>query len=357
MRPTPIPPPPSPPPPKVGEHQSEAILSKDGGKRESTFEGADTRSCCCFASYFRHVTSAMMAFDNKRGALWIAAGIFSGFGTAFCLSELRRRLREKCSREPLSRLEDSIRLADLEILARSSNTSLKKSAEQLLLDRAMKKQNLHFIVNVCYSEDEYQVLKGVTVLGVLVKSTEFKDRLVQHGVLETLAHCLEFSYSRGYKTLAEMGGLDVRLQKLSSAALFDLLCDEDANKTRLVQANPSVVVAILQLMAKTKSKEVMRWCLFDAHQLTLCETVRQELIISGAVPIVSELLVRNQGDAILIRLCLQMLVTFANASEQDEADILKAIGEYDVFVPTVVSLRAGEHNFFFYIVRYYIYFI
>ena len=100
-------------------------------------------------------------------------------------------------------MEDEIRLEDLEVLVRSSNYSLRKSAEQVVLDRAMKNQNLDFIIGACYSQDEFQVLKAVVVLAMLVKNSERSERekLIDHGILESLSHSLVYSVQTGYRRL------------------------------------------------------------------------------------------------------------------------------------------------------------
>lgn len=284
-----------------------------------------------------------MAFDNKR-ALWIAAGILSGLGTAFCITELRKFIREKCTRRPLSKMEDSIRLEDLEVLVRSPNYSLRKSAEQVVLDRAMKNHNLDFIIEACYSSDELQILKAVVALAVLVKSSERveKDKLIEHGILESLAHALVDSVQLGFKELVKMGGYDFRLQKCASESLFHLVYDEDSAKIRLTRSNSSLVGTLLKLISETRNKEVMRWSLFTIHQLAACDSLRPQILDSGVIPIVSEMLVRNQGDFVLMRTCLHTMVMFVNNNTEDEMVHLKEMAKYDVIRTAVVSLRAGE---------------
>ena len=284
-----------------------------------------------------------MAFDNKR-ALWIAAGLLSGLGTAFCVAELRKLIREKCTRKPLSQMEDKIRLEDLEVLVRSSNYSLRKSAEQVVLDRAMKNQNLDFIIGACYSQDEFQVLKAVVVLAMLVKNSERSERekLIDHGILESLSHSLVYSVQTGYRKLVEMGGFELRLQRCVSESLFHLIYDEEGTKVRLAQSNSSIVAVLLQLMSQTRNKEAMRWCLFTIHQLAACDSIRPELLSNGVIPAVSEMLVRNQGDFVLMRACLHTMVMFVNNNTDDEVAHLKEMAKYDVIRPAVVSLRAGE---------------
>lgn len=285
-----------------------------------------------------------MAFDNRR-ALWLAAGLLSGLGTAFCVAELRRFIREKCTRKPLSQMEDNIRLEDLEILVRSSNYSLRKSAEQVVLDRAMKDQNLDFIINACYDEsDEFQVLKAVVVLAMLVKNSERgeREKLIEHGILESLSHSLVYSVQVGYRKLVEMGGHVFRLQRCASESLFHLIYDEEGTKVRLAQSNSSVVAVLLQLISETRNKEAMRWSLFIIHQLAACDVLRPQLLTNGVIPIVSEMLVRNQGDFVLMRACLHTMVMFVNNNTEDEVLHLKEMAKFDVFRPAVVSLRAGE---------------
>ena len=284
-----------------------------------------------------------MSFDNKK-ALWLAAGLLSGLGTAFCVTELRKFIREKCTRKPLSKMEDSIRLEDLEVLVRSPNYSLRKSAEQVVLDRAMKDCNLEYIIKACYSSDEVQVLKAVVALSVLVKNSERaeRDKLIERGTLESLARSLVHSVEEGFKELVKIGGYDFRLQRCASESLFHLVYDEDAAKIRLAQSNSSIVRALLKLISETRNKEVMRWSLFTIHQLAACESLRPHILDNGVIPIVSELLVRNQGDFVLMRTCLHTMVMFVNNNTEEEVAHLKEMAKYDIFRPAVVSLRAGK---------------
>ena len=283
-----------------------------------------------------------MAFDNKR-VLWLAAGLLSGLGTAFCIAELRKLIREKCTRKPFSQMEENIRLEDLEVLVKSSNYSLRKSAEQVVLDRAMKDKNLDFIINACYSENEFQVLKGV-VLAMLVKNAERRERekLIDHGILESLSHSLVYSVQVGYRKLVEMGGYEIRLQRCASESLFHLIYDEEGSKARLAQSNSAIIAVLLRLMSETRNKETMRWSLFTVHQLAACDSLRPELLSNGVIPAVSEMLVRNQGDFVLMRSCLHTMVMFVNNNTDDEVEHLKEMAKYDVFRAAVVSLRAGE---------------
>lgn len=287
----------------------------------------------------------MMAFDNKR-VIWIAAGVLSGLGTAFCITELRKFIREKCTRKPLSKMEDSIRLEDLEVLARSPNYSLRKSAEQVVLDRAMKDHNLDFIITACYSTDEIQVLKAVVALAVLVKNCErvARDKLIEHGILESLSHALVHSVEVGFKKLGEIGGYDFRLQRCASESLFHLVYDEDTTKIRLAKSNSSIVRTLLELVSETRNKEVMRWSLFTVHQLAACETLRPVVLEHGVIPVVSQTLVKNQGDFVLMRTCLHTMVMFVNNNTEEEVEHLKEMAKYDIFRPAVVSLRSGEYG-------------
>lgn len=285
-----------------------------------------------------------MALDNRK-VIWLAAGVLSGLGTAFCIAEFRKFIREKCTRKPLSKMEDSIRLEDLEVLVRSPNYSLRKSAEQVVLDRAMKDHNLDFIVNSCYSTDELQILKAVVALAVLVRNSAERvdrDKLVEHGVLDSLSHALVQSVQAGFKELVKMGGYDFRLQRCATESLFHLIYDDDSAKIRLTQSNSSIVGVLLKLISETRNKEVMRWSLFTVHQLSACDSLRPRIVDNGVIPIVSEMLMRNQGDFVLMRTCLHTMVMFVNNNTEDEVAHLKEMAKFDVFRPAVVSLRAGK---------------
>ena len=272
----------------------------------------------------------------------MAVGVLSGIGTAVCIAQIRKYIREKCTRKPLSHLKENIQIKDLAILVKSPNVALRRSAEQLLLDRAMKKINLEFIGSSFYN-GEIELLKAATVVGLLAKNADYRQRLVNSRMLLHLSHCLIYSFEHGYKTLAEMGSEDVRLQKIVSTALFDIICDVNSAKIELVRTDPLFVKTLLRLMSESKNKEIMRWCLFLAHQLSICENLRKTMIENDAIPMVSDMLLVNQGDPILMRLCLQMLVMYANASEEKEVNALNEMANHGVIIPTVVCLKAGKN--------------
>lgn len=261
---------------------------------------------------------------------------------SLCISELRRRIRQNSTRHTLAEIQDAIALEDLATLARSPNISLKRSAEQVILERAMKDKNLEFILNACTTNsDEVQVLKGITVVGVLIKSSEFRTKLIAFKVIETLAHCLDYSIEPGYKELEAVGGRHVKVQRVIVSALFDLICDNDRLKTRLSDATPNVISSVLYLMNNSRSREVIRWSIFVVHQLSLCDSVRPKLVDENVIKFVAQVFVKNHGDNVLMRLCLQTLVMCANSNEEGEIQALHEMAQYNVIQPAVAALKSG----------------
>lgn len=296
-----------------------------------------------------------MATEGKK-AFWLGFGVLSGIGVTLCISELRKRIRENSTRHTLSEIQDAIDLEDLATLAQSPNITLKRSAEQLILERAMKDKNLEFIMNACITNhNEVQVLKGITVVGVLVKSAEFRNKLIAFKVIETLAYCLDYSIDPGYKDLEATGGRHVKIQRVVTSALFELVCDDDSLKSRLGNATPKIISSILHLMSSSRSKEVIRWSIFVAHQLSLCDTVRPKLVDDNVISIVAQVFVKNQGDNVLMRLCLQTLVMCANTNEEGEIQALHEMAQYNVIQPTVACLKSGEFGVSFNSIVFYKY--
>ena len=64
----------------------------------------------------------------------------------------------------------------------------------------------------------------------------------------------------------------------------------------------------------------------------------------GVIPVVSQTLVKNQGDFVLMRTCLHTMVMFVNNNTEEEVEHLKEMAKYDIFRPAVVSLRSGEYG-------------
>eukprot|EP00126_Sphaerothecum_destruens_P004038 Sdes_comp17923_c0_seq1m7179 len=90
------------------------------------------------------------------------------------------------------RLQDGIDILSLGLLTRSDNVSLKRSATQILLDRAMHTENIKKIISSALPESPHHLrVKATASLSLLAKNEENREKLIRFGALQSLISCLK----------------------------------------------------------------------------------------------------------------------------------------------------------------------
>ncbi|XP_072025162.1 uncharacterized protein [Amphiura filiformis] len=279
--------------------------------------------------------------SNVRKGLVIAAGavVFAG---SVSVVHLWRKWIQRRSQKLEQRIEDGIGMEQLSILAKSSNVSLRRSAEQLLLDRITRRENFKFVLLCCRSQDEEQVLKACTVLCVILKSVDYRSGGMDTYILNTLADCLVRSMdASSFAKRTSDTSAPERIQRMTLAAIFDFICDSDEKKELLLNETESVS-AILNLVQQTRSKEVLRYAMFLLHQMAKCGSAHGYMIQSGAIPVFASLSVSQHGDNVLQKLCFQILVILLNTPGLNVEVFLKQIATQRVLIRAAVSCKSDD---------------
>ena len=229
-----------------------------------------------------------------------------------------QRAEEKNLPELASKIDDE----DLAILSYTNNTALKRSAEQVLVDRMMSEENLQYLLKQCCSEDEVQMKKAVTVLSILTKTNEFKPCLIKRGVFEIVTKCVS-SISDGFQMvkLTEkcFNSYDVeQILKFSVVTVHDLVADSEANLTQFFNGSKEFVAFLLELISDpcdSISQDIRRLSIIILQQMMHNENMRLNLISYGMIQRTTLCFLRTIGDVGVSRNCLQILVMYINFFE------------------------------------------
>jgi hypothetical protein len=239
-------------------------------------------------------------------------------------------------------LIDQISPDTLKKLSEGSNTSIRQFALYILKARALKPQFLRLLVQLCYAENEENVLKACAVLESLTKNPECRARIVYAGGLEALSHVIY----RSWRNKGEIYVNDcAKIQRLALIAIIDLIINNDNSKIRLVDKNPSFLPSVLGIMNDPSSRELEKWGLYLIHQIAVCEATRDNLCQHWVVDIVSKLAVKSQGEPLRLKVAFQVLVTLANIlMANDEENVLKEIRSYGVIMPMIGCFKSGINH-------------
>jgi hypothetical protein len=99
-------------------------------------------------------------------------GVLGGAGEVYMLVYLRKidgcissrkLLRKSCKRATIERLSDGISLETLKKLSEVPNVSIRQPARGILTNRDLKTECRRFLIQLCYAENEENVLKACTV--------------------------------------------------------------------------------------------------------------------------------------------------------------------------------------------------
>ncbi|XP_071946747.1 uncharacterized protein [Antedon mediterranea] len=167
-------------------------------------------------------------------------------------------------------------------------------------------------------------------------------------VVQTLGYCLLRSLqprSNINKWQADHQATCERIQRMTLAAIFDFACNSDFKKDVLVEECPLFIEVLLKLLQNTRCKEVIRFSIFVIHQLSLHETLVEEIIGKNGLEVVASMMQCNYGDNIIQRLCLQILVIFINNLQQEKEKSkkgLQKIADSGMLMLTVTCLKSGD---------------
>ena len=211
---------------------------------------------------------------------------------------------------------------DLEVLARSNNYSLKKSAEQVLSDRMVSGRHLPYLLQRCVSDNKTERKKAMCVLSIISKSKEYKSTLIKNNVLGVVFRCIGMiSNDFQVAKLAEKCYADYEIEqtlKFSIVTIFDLVSDSERYLKKFFKSCKELVGFLLELICDPSDSittDVRRLSILILHQMMLNEEMRCNLISYGMIQRTCLCFLRTLGDAWLSRNCLQLLVMHINLFE------------------------------------------
>lgn len=211
---------------------------------------------------------------------------------------------------------------DLEILARSGNYALKKSAEQVLSDRMISGKHLKYLLQQCMSDDKTERKKATCVLSMLSKTREFKPILVKNDAFDVLYKSIgivsdDFQVGK----LAEKCYVDYEIEqtlKFSIVTIFDLVSESEKHLKKFFKSCKELIGFLLELIcdpSESITTDIRRLSILILQQMMQNEEMRCNLISYGMIQRTSLCFLRTIGDAWLSRNCLQILVMHINLFE------------------------------------------
>ncbi|KAF9165672.1 hypothetical protein DFQ26_009616 [Actinomortierella ambigua] len=226
----------------------------------------------------------------------------------------------------LKQVEEGIDLNALAKLARSNSIILQGSSISILFVRAMKENNLRFILDMVeHSPNERIRWKGVTTIQLLTRNDANRTALIDSGALKVLVNVLrdpsnrEKSHRYATVSICELiSGSVVEYGILEPLARF------------LVKVNPA--------------NELQYWSLMVIQRLATCPVLHPALIEAGMIKSLAEMLRLSFGNASMPKICLQSLVRLIVTLENDE-DLrwyLVELLEYDIVPLVTTYTRNGD---------------
>ncbi|KAI9224839.1 hypothetical protein BC828DRAFT_294803 [Blastocladiella britannica] len=181
------------------------------------------------------------------------------------------------------------------------NTS--RRALALLLDHAAKDPHLAFLVESARQPDNSEKRRqAITVLQLMAKREVNRPTMIAAKVPEL---CCELLCQVPIDTDVERR--DPVALKEAAVALYELMCQENALKNRLVH-NSSLLLGISRIMTTEWHRELTSWAIFLLHNLAMSETLQRHLADHGALPMLGDALRTVYGNWTLQKLCFHALV-------------------------------------------------
>ncbi|XP_033109780.1 uncharacterized protein LOC117111027 isoform X2 [Anneissia japonica] len=251
------------------------------------------------------------------------------FGSASCMLYVRYVLRKlKRSRKIEDRIENEISINDLYILTSSPNASLRRSAEQLLLDRITQRPKFAYVLQECYSSDSERAHKGCTVLCVILKSNTMCEKLLKKNTLQVIP------------VMARRQTGDIILQKLCLqmlVVLINTLQRETRHGLQQIARCGILIPAVACL--KSDDAELVYWAAALIHEFSVADVLRNEIC---QIPFLIESLqkaLQTGGEAPLQRLILRVICFLALHNDHFK---LSLINQKGLIERIPVCLASGE---------------
>ncbi|XP_071828280.1 uncharacterized protein [Apostichopus japonicus] len=283
-----------------------------------------------------------MAPSPGRNNAAIAFAALSASGGALFAFYIYKRVRELRSQQFPNRIATAISNEQLAVLAKSSNVSLRQSAEQMLLDRILEREAFTEVVQGCYSKDENKLYQACSVFCVVLKSVNFSVPLSLSQIVKLLTSCLQRSLDRESDSEAKSRDsiFSVKIQRMTLATICDFLSDSINRKDVLVSSCPDIIPVCIRLVKEGKNKEVLRYSVLLLFQIAGLGTTL-EVREAGAIPVLASRIITFHGDQIMQRITLQTIVVLIG-SVDDSKPLCAEIARPMVLMPVVSSCISDD---------------
>eukprot|EP00794_Sanderia_malayensis_P008043 gene8043-8906_t len=229
---------------------------------------------------------------------------------------------QKEKEKSLPELAAQIEADDLAILTRSDHNALKRSAEQVLVDRMLHENHLQHLLKKCASHDEIEMKTAITVLSILTKTNEFKPCLIRCNVFNIVVDCVnEISEGFHIRKLSEKCKKNYNIEqtlKYCIVTVCDLVTDSEDTLNAFFNDNKIFVAFLLEIISDQSyniSQDIKRFCVLILQQMMQHESMRVNLISYGMIQRVTLCFLKTVGDTWLSKNCLQILVMYINFFE------------------------------------------
>ncbi|XP_047128177.1 uncharacterized protein LOC100208776 [Hydra vulgaris] len=250
-----------------------------------------------------------------------------------------------------SEIVHDLKVESIATLLKSSDFKIRQSAEQLLMERSARKLNLMYILKQCIQNDIKKVVKAVTAIHLLVKSSEHaKGLLIDLQAIETLTKTIEnISKSFDYNYLVQECKKNYVVEKVMThcmASLFYLLLHSPtalAEFSKEKNCIKEIFVNILGDHSFCIPKEVRRWSTYILYQLVQQDmSIKSSLRQWGIIRKVTRCIIVTSGDILQIQLCLQIIVQYLNDNVEEMVQICKEMASLGIISHLVGLLRSDD---------------
>ena len=247
-----------------------------------------------------------------------------------------------------------IQLEDVGKLLNSPCPKVRRAAENYLLQRAARSENLIYILQQSLSDNLLQVAKSVSVIRMLAKtSDEYKKKLVEARALMILPQCIgKISDDFNYKTMIQKCKDDVLAEKIVTrciGAIFQLVIQDSTSiisfskETLLIR---NIMLNVLADEGYHVATDMKRWSTYILNQLSHCtlHPIKKSLKKWGIIRKTSQCIMATLGDLLQTQLCLQTVIYYLNDTIEDIVEVCEEMASLGILPHLIGFLRCDEEE-------------
>ncbi|XP_064637619.1 uncharacterized protein LOC135493903 [Lineus longissimus] len=301
--------------------------------------------------------SKILGLDTPHAKFgcYLLLGVTATGATAQVMWYLIRRQIAKVREDSLKPVFDEsetngVDVETLGALCKSTNTNLRRCAEQLITERFVNNSHaLNKLFHNCLHGNKDEIYKACSILchGTLMTEAESWplgfDKAVIHTMGMVLIHSIEpdFTDDDLYRE---------KIQKMAAAGLFaasslfgNVYSAKDQDDAILQAFLPEMCHCLLYLVRASRDRDVQRFCLIIINHLIIDGNKEEHVFEAGGVPVIASVFVAQQGDIVFQKMCLQLLIVFLRIRVvDDKTDPRKQIADQKVIWHLVACLRSDD---------------